>query len=85
MWKGPAWLTVLRDMACLPVGAWGVIHEELKLHPNAGLIIVYFVAMISPGVLGALLLGRTGMLFSQPPSQPSLSSPPSPSPEAGEP
>jgi hypothetical protein len=72
-------------MACLAVGVWGVIHEETSRHPSVTIIAVYFVAMTAPALLGALLLGRTGTLFSRPLSQPSSSSSPSPSPEAGEP
>lgn len=78
MWKGPAWLTVTRDLVCLALGVWGVIHEELSPHPSVEVMGLYGVLMVAPGVLAAWLLGRTGppsLPPPSPPSSPSLSSP----------
>jgi hypothetical protein len=88
VWKGPAWLTVLRDLVCLVAGVLGLAHEELSPHPNLQIMAFFGLLMTAPSLLGAWLLGRTGTLFSAPPSPPPSLSPSSPSPTtpgAGEP
>lgn len=77
MWTPPTWFKVLRDLVCLAVGGWGVIHEELSGHPSPTVLAVYAVMMVSPGVLAAGWLARegTGGQSSPPPGD----SPPPPS------
>jgi len=69
VWKGPAWLTVGRDVICLTVGVWGVIHEELSRTPDLTRMGFFGVLMISPGLLAAWWLGRTVAPSSTPPSE----------------
>lgn len=79
MWR--AWLTVGRDVICLGLGIWGVIHEELSPQPDLTRMAFFGVLMVAPGVLAAWWLGRsTGSPSLGPPSEPSApasSSPPS--------
>jgi hypothetical protein len=70
LWKGSPWLTILRDVACLVLGAWGVVNEELSAHPDLSRLGFFGVLMIAPMTLAGLWLGRTG----------SQSSPPEPAP-----
>lgn len=78
MWK--AWLTVGRDLACLVLGIWGVVNEELSKAPDLTRMGFFGMLMISPGLFAAWWLGRTGSPSLPPspePSAPSPSSPPS--------
>jgi hypothetical protein len=84
VWKGPAWLTVLRDLVCLALGVWGVVHEELSAHPSVEVMGFCGVLMVAPGVLAAWLLGRTGSPSLPPPSPPASPLPSSPSAGGGE-
>jgi hypothetical protein len=75
VWVGPAWLTVLRDLVCLGVGAFLVIFGAL----TGADIIVFMVGtglMGGPVVMSALWLGRAP---TESPSPPSASLPSSPS------
>lgn len=77
MWRGPAWLTVVRDLVCLGVGVWGVIHEELSGHPNLGVLALYGVLMVAPGALATVWLAQSGTASASPapPAEPSPSPP----------
>ena len=74
MWR--AWLTVGRDVICLGLGIWGVIHEELSPQPDVLRMGFFGVLMIAPAALATWWLGRTTGTS----SSPSPSEPPSPSP-----
>lgn len=80
MWQGPKEsLVVLRDAACLGLGGWGVVNEQLS--PDTQLPVLGFFAMlaIAPGMFAAHWLGaHTGSPSSSPPSE----SPPSSSPSS---
>ena len=73
-------MTVVRDLVCLAVGVWGVIHEELSGHADLGRLAFFAVLMIAPGVLATLWLAQSGTAgqSSAPPVEPSPSSPSSP-------
>jgi hypothetical protein len=70
LWKGSPWLTILRDVVCLVLGAWGVVNEELSAHPDLSRLGFFGILMIAPMTLAGWWLGRTG----------SQSSPPEPAP-----
>lgn len=80
MWRGPAWVTVLRDVACLLLPGAAFIIEALKDKPAVELLILYMALVSVPGLAGALALARQGHGGIEPPSPPSVppaSSPPS--------
>lgn len=81
MWRGPAWLTVLRDLVCLLVGVGGVVWEELSGKADLGRLTFFALLMIAPGVLAAVWLGQSGTAPPSSPPQPEVS--PSPSPSTG--
>lgn len=79
MWSRTAWLIVLRDLVCLVLGVWGVVHEELTNTPDLARLGFFGVLMTAPGLLAARWLGRTtDGQSSAPPAEPSSSSPSSP-------
>lgn len=79
MWRGPAWLTVLRDMVCFGLGGWGVIHEALRDKPEVMVLTFFGVLMVAPSVLAAHWLAQSGIggPSSEPPQPPSASPQPS--------
>lgn len=79
MWRGPAWVTIMRDLVCLGLGVWGVVHEELSGKPNLGVLALYGVLMVAPGALATLWLAQSGTGSASPPSPPEPSPPPLPS------
>lgn len=78
MWRGPAWMTIVRDLVCLAVGVWGVIHEELSGKADLGRLAFFAVLMVVPGALATVWLAQSGTASPSPPSPPE----PSPSPPA---
>lgn len=89
MWRGPAWVTVVRDLVLLALPSVAFIIEALKDKPSVELLIVYMTLAASPGLLGAVTMARGGRGGIEPPSsppQPPLSPPPSsPSPSSSSP
>lgn len=82
MWsRTPPWLTVLRDVACLALGVWGVIHQELSGKADLGLLTFFAILMVAPAALAAVWLAQSGTAgpSSDPPVQPPSPSSPSPS------
>ena len=79
MWRGPAWVTVVRDLACLVLPGVGFIIEALKDKPSVELLVLYMALVSVPGLAGAVFLARHGPGGTAPPSPPSL--PPSSSSE----
>ena len=77
MWRGPAWVTVIRDLACLVLPGIGFIIEALKDKPSVELLVLYMALTSAPGLAGAVFLARHGPGGTAPPSPPS---PPPPSP-----
>jgi hypothetical protein len=77
VWKGPAWLTVGRDLVCLVLGVWGVIREELSRTPDLTRMGFFALLIVAPAVLATWWLGRTGSPSSSP--RPPEPSPPAPS------
>ncbi|GGV34285.1 hypothetical protein GCM10010182_67740 [Actinomadura cremea] len=77
MWRGPAWVTVVRDLACLVLPGTAFIIEALKDKPSVELLVIYMALVSMPGLAGAVALARHGP-GTGPPSPPSVS-PPSPS------
>lgn len=67
-------MTVVRDMVCLGLGGWGVIHEELSGKPSLGVLALYGVLMVAPGALATWWLAQSGT------GSPSPLPPPEPSP-----
>lgn len=86
MWRGPAWLVIVQDLAALVVGIIGVMRQILSADPSLELIALFGVFMVAPGVLATLLPVRnTEPPSSPPPSPPSPPVLPSPSSSVGEP
>ncbi len=82
MWsRTPPWLTVLRDVACLALGVWGVIHEELSGKADLARLAFFAALMVAPAALAAAWLARsdTAGQSSEPPASPPPPSSPSPS------
>jgi len=75
-------MTVVRDMVCLAVGVWGVIHEELSGKADLGRLAFFAVLMIAPGILATLWLAQSGTGSPSPPS-PQEPSPPQPASNGG--
>jgi hypothetical protein len=75
VWRRSPWLTVVRDVLCLGLGVWGVIREEVGGHPDLTRLLFFAALMVSPGLIAAAWLGRTGARSISSPSEPS--SPPS--------
>lgn len=72
MWSRLAWLIVpVRDVTCLILGVWGVVHEELSASPDLNRLAFFGVLMTAPGLLAARWLGRGESSSSPPPSEPS--------------
>lgn len=81
MWiRTPPWLVVLRDVVCLALGVWGVIHEELSGKADLGRLAFFAGLMVAPAALAAVWLAQSGTAGSS--SDPAVSppAPPSPSP-----
>jgi hypothetical protein len=78
VWRTPPWVIVLRDMVCLAIGVWGVIHEELSGKADLGRLGFFAVLMVAPGVLAGVWLAIQQSGTAGP--GPSSGSPPSPSP-----
>lgn len=80
LWRGPAWLTIVRDLVCLVLPGIAFIIEALKDKPSVELLVLYMALVSVPGVAGVAFLARHG--GTEPPSPPPaapLSSPPPPS------
>jgi len=77
LWRGPAWLTVGRDLVCLALGIWGVINEELSRSPDLTRMGFFGMLMIAPAALATWWLGRTDSASSPPQPQAPLPLPPS--------
>lgn len=84
MWRGPAWVTVLRDLACLLLPGVAFIIEALKDKPAVELLILYMALVSVPGLAGAVFLARHGPGHgpggTEPPQSPSPPQPPFPQP-----
>ncbi len=84
MWRGPAWVTVLRDVLLLVLPGAAFIWEAVKDKPSAELLIIYMALLAFPGLAGAIFLARHGGMEGglggieppSPPSAPPLSQPP---------
>lgn len=77
MWRGPAWVTVVRDLACLVLPGIAFIIEALKAKPSVELLVLYMALVSVPGLAGAVFLARHG------PAPGAIEPPPSPSPPPG--
>lgn len=78
MWKGPAWLTMARDVFSYALGAFLLLYEALWAKTVSTPVLVAAAALMGlPGILGGTSLGRGGSEPSPPP--PLESEPPSPS------
>lgn len=74
MWRPTARLLVpLRDVICLGLGVWGVVHEELAATPDLGRLGFFGLLMVAPGALAARWLTRPDT------ESPSSGQPPEPS------
>ena len=51
-------VTVVRDLTCLAVGVFGVIHQELSGRVNPELLVVYTALLGLPGAISVLQLVR---------------------------
>lgn len=60
MWRGPAWVTVVRDLACLLLPGVGFVIEALKDKPSVELLLLYMALVSVPGLAGAMFLARHG-------------------------
>jgi hypothetical protein len=78
VWRGPAWVTVLRDVVLLVLPGVAFIIEALKDKPSTELLVLYMALVSAPGLAGAVTLARHGPGGIEPPSPPSA--PPLPSP-----
>lgn len=79
MWRGPAWLTMTRDVVFLLLGAAGVIWQGFVVpRPSAALIGVFALIMAGPGIMAAVWLAQSATAAPSPPPPP----PPSPSPSS---
>ncbi|MFD0902322.1 hypothetical protein [Actinomadura sediminis] len=76
MWRGPAWVTVVRDLACLVLPGTAFIIEALKDKPSVELLVIYMALVSMPGLAGAVALARHGP-GTGPPSSPPPPLPPS--------
>ena len=88
MWRGPAWVTVLRDLVLLVLPGTAFIIEALKDKPAVELLVFYMALVSAPGLAGAVFLARHGSGGTEPPSPPSpppLPSPPSSSSSSSSP
>ena len=72
------WLTIVRDIVSLGVGAFGLIHSQLTGTTSMELVVVYAALLGVPGVLNLLeMKGSTGRSkdsssgSQRPPSSPS--------------
>lgn len=72
-------MTVVRDLVCLAVGVWGVIHEEMSGKADLGRLGFFAVLMVVPGALATVWLAQSGTASALPPSpsEPSPSHSPS--------
>lgn len=79
MWRGPAWLTVTRDVLCMVLGFGGAATEIWGGNPDLARLGVYVGLILGPGALATDRLGRTESPSVTPPSSsPSESSSPTP-------
>lgn len=77
MWRGPAWLTITRDVTFLVIGAAGVVWQGFVVpKPSAVLIGVFALVMAGPGIFATVWLAQSG---TGSPSPPPPLPPPSPS------
>lgn len=74
MWRGPAWVTVVRDLVCLVLPGIAFLVEALKDKPSVELLVLYMALVSVPGLAGAVFLARHG------PAPGGTEPPPSPSP-----
>ena len=51
-------ITVVRDVACLVVGIFGIVHQELTGHVSSALLAVYTTLLGIPGTIGLLQMLR---------------------------
>lgn len=85
MWRGPAWVTVVRDLACLVLPGTAFIIEALKDKPAVELLVLYMALVSVPGLAGAVFLARHGPSAIEPPSPPSAPPLPSQPPSSSSP
>ncbi|MEO5875531.1 MAG: hypothetical protein ABIS86_17075 [Streptosporangiaceae bacterium] len=67
-------MPVVRDVVCLVLGIWGVIHEELSGKANPMVLAIYGIFMVAPGLIAAVWLTQSGT------GSPSSEGPPQPQP-----
>lgn len=79
MWRGPAWVTVVRDLACLVLPGIAFLFEALKDKPSVELLVLYMALVSVPGLAGAVFLARHGPPGPGGTEPPQLPSPPPPS------
>lgn len=80
LWRGPAWVTVLRDVLMLVLPSGAFVWEVLKDKPSVELLILFMALLSFPGLAGVLTLARNGHGGIEPPSSEPPSLPPSPQP-----
>lgn len=71
-------MIVLRDLASLAIGVWGVVHEELSGKADLGRLGLFAVLMVAPGALAGWWLAKQQSGTAGPGQ--SSGSPPAPSP-----
>lgn len=77
MWKGPAWLTMARDVMSYLLGAFLLLYEALWAKaPDTSVLVAATALMGLPGILGGTWLTRGG----SEPSPPQSLEPEPPSP-----
>lgn len=76
MWRGPAWVTVLRDVLLLVLPSGAFAWEAMKDKPSPELLIVYMALLACPWIASVVFLARHSPGGIEPPSQTSLPPPP---------
>lgn len=76
----PKWFVILRDVALLAVGVFGLLHQELTGQANPLLLGVYTTLLGIPGAASAIALLRSTGNGGSPPS-PSVEPSSQPEPE----
>lgn len=56
--KAQAIVTVIRDVLCLAVGVFGILHQEITGSVQGELLLVYTALLGIPGAIGLLQLSR---------------------------
>lgn len=73
MWSPSTVVVVIRDLACLGVGSWGIVYQQLNGSINVPLLVLYTGMVGVPGGLGAMRLILKSAIepVSSPPQPPS--------------